>query len=273
MTLTSADFKAFVVEYFAKEHEIDLETKIDWRKWFFKPGMPENMHQLFDDSLMKDVDNLKNVWLHHAEGPGSQVVVSGGQVTYEVNLSVAPDIKDPFLVWLREHMAEMLELPGFLSSQLVSDPSFKSTEAGEAGWLGFVASYRVRDAAAMQAYLDVHAAKMRGTNPFVGKCRAWRRMLHHAPTTPTATDLASFTCSQTTLFLKDLLDNHAGKFTVPLLDEMDELYKLSDKRNSEIRFNWLCRDVAFVQGLQGLIEGIDRVTFRKLPQMAALPLR
>ena len=124
LTLTSGEFKAFVIEYFSTQHDIDLSQKLDWDKWFFGPGMPENMRELFpDDSLLVAAVGLKDVWVS------------------------------------------------------------KSRE-------------------------------------------------------PAATDVDGWTCSQTTIFLKELLEHHVQDLSVQQLTQMDSLYKLSERRNSEIRFNW-----------------------------------
>ena len=119
-------FRDFVVEYFQENHDIDLAAKIDWDKWFFQPGMPQGLRELFDDSLMAATIALKDVWI----GNGA------------------------------------------------------------------------------------------------------------ADAQPSATDLDKWTCSQTTLWLKELLEKHTSALSVEALDRMDSLYGLSERRNSEIRFNW-----------------------------------
>jgi hypothetical protein len=79
-----------------------------------------------------------------------------------------------YLIWLKPHMDDMLALPGFVAARLHSVASPKV--AGRVDW---VASYDLQDAAAMQAYLDVHSAKLRGSMPekFKGKVSFTRRTL------------------------------------------------------------------------------------------------
>jgi quinol monooxygenase YgiN len=95
-------------------------------------------------------------------------------IIYEVSLSAEAAIAQPFLAWLRSHIAEMLALPGFVDAQLyrVDDP----VESDRCGWC---VAYRLRDRAALDSYLDEHAAGMRedGLRRFGGRFRASRRIL------------------------------------------------------------------------------------------------
>jgi len=73
---------------------------------------------------------------------------------YEVNLEIDAAIADAYRAWLREHVAQMLTLPGFLSAQVfeVLDPPPAS------GRIALCCQYRLCDADALQAYFDHHAA-------------------------------------------------------------------------------------------------------------------
>lgn len=79
-----------------------------------------------------------------------------GNVIYEVNLDVDAAIGDAFLAWLRDHVTEMLALPGFLDARIsaIEDPP--------PGRLLWCVHYRVRSRAALQDYFDHHAAALRG---------------------------------------------------------------------------------------------------------------
>lgn len=96
-------------------------------------------------------------------------------ITYEVTIEIDPAIRSDYLAWLRPHVDEILALPGFLGAQVseVREP------ACEDGWIGFCTHYRLRDAAALQAYLRDHAQRLRadGVARFGGRMRASRRVL------------------------------------------------------------------------------------------------
>lgn len=97
-----------------------------------------------------------------------------GPVVYEVNLDVESAIADEYRTWLQAHVADMLALPGFVSAELleVIEPVTDSRAA-------FCVHYRLRDAAALEAYLHEHAARMRaeGVARFGDRFRAGRRIL------------------------------------------------------------------------------------------------
>jgi hypothetical protein len=94
-------------------------------------------------------------------------------VIYEVTLHAKTEIADAYLAWLREHIAQMLALPGFESAEL--DALIDESPA-ERGWC---VRYRLRDRAALDAYLRAHAARMRadGIARFGDAFRAQRRVM------------------------------------------------------------------------------------------------
>lgn len=97
------------------------------------------------------------------------------RVLYEVTLRVQPDIAEAYLVWLHEHVAQMLALPGFLEASV-----WRVTEPAPADdGVEFCCHYTLRDAAALDAYLAGHAPHMRaeGQRRFGGKFTAQRRVL------------------------------------------------------------------------------------------------
>ena len=100
------------------------------------------------------------------------------EVIYEVNLDIDAGIAAEYRSWLHAHVAQMLALPGFIDAQLhdVVDP------APAAGRIVICTRHRLRDAAALQAYFDQHAERMRGDGiaRFAGRFSATRRVLQAA---------------------------------------------------------------------------------------------
>ncbi len=94
-------------------------------------------------------------------------------ILYEVVIDVAPEIRDDYLTWLRPHMDEMLTFDGFLSADLYVNSEDKNE---------ITCHYRLRDRAAMDAYLDGPAKAMRadGVERFGDKMKARRRILEIA---------------------------------------------------------------------------------------------
>ena len=95
-------------------------------------------------------------------------------VVYEVNLDLERAIADEYRGWLRQHVAQMLALPGFISAQV-----FDVLEPAAEGRIAYCVHYRLRDAAALADYLRHHAARMRqeGIARFGDRFRASRRVL------------------------------------------------------------------------------------------------
>lgn len=98
-------------------------------------------------------------------------------VIYEVNLDVDAALAAEYRAWLREHVAQMLALPGFVSAR-----TFEVVDPPAPGRLCLCVHYRLRDAAALQAYFEQHAARMRGDGAarFGDRVRASRRVLRCA---------------------------------------------------------------------------------------------
>lgn len=105
--------------------------------------------------------------------------MSAGETIYEVSLDIDAAVAAEFLDWLRGHIDEICALPGFLGADLheVADP------APAAGRLALCVRYRLRDAAALQAYLRDHAPRMRaeGLARFEGRFGASRRTMQVMP--------------------------------------------------------------------------------------------
>lgn len=104
--------------------------------------------------------------------------MSRGAVLYEVTLSVERAIAGEYRAWLDAHVAQMLALPGFTGAEvfeLVETPP-------DAARLVLCVHYRLRDEAALEAYLRDHAVAMRadGIARFGDRFRASRRVLRPA---------------------------------------------------------------------------------------------
>ncbi len=93
---------------------------------------------------------------------------------YEVNLKVKPEIQEDFLIWLREHVEQMLELDCFLSAEL-----YQSQEADNEDEIEYVAQYEVKSREELEDYFEKHAADMRqkGFDAFGEDFQAQRRIL------------------------------------------------------------------------------------------------
>ncbi|HVN42485.1 MAG TPA: DUF4286 family protein [Steroidobacteraceae bacterium] len=96
-------------------------------------------------------------------------------VLYEVNLEADAAIEAAFDTWLRDHVADMLQLPGFRSAEILSDP------AAPSGRVRRSVQYRLRDQAALDAYVREQAPRMRavGEAKFGDRFTAQRRVLAH----------------------------------------------------------------------------------------------
>ena len=94
-------------------------------------------------------------------------------IVYVVDLEVDAGIAPEYLSWLREHVREMLALPGFVDAQI-----FEPLEPAPAGQAAYSVHYELRDRAAYEAYLQDHAGRMRAAGARFGhRVRASRRLL------------------------------------------------------------------------------------------------
>jgi quinol monooxygenase YgiN len=96
-------------------------------------------------------------------------------IVYEVTLHVDEAVAEAYRGWLQEHVAAMLALPGFVDARTfdVLQPALPD------GRVGFCVQYRLHDEAALDAYLETHAAGMReaGRQRFGEAFSAARRVL------------------------------------------------------------------------------------------------
>jgi antibiotic biosynthesis monooxygenase (ABM) superfamily enzyme len=96
-------------------------------------------------------------------------------IVYEVNLFVRREIEAAYRAWLDAHVREIVALPGFLGAEVFE----RREPVAAAGELALCTQYRLRDAAALQAYLHEHAPRLRadGVARFGESFRAERRVL------------------------------------------------------------------------------------------------
>lgn len=100
------------------------------------------------------------------------------KVIYEVNIEVDASAHEEYRVWLRDHVAEILALPGFTGAKV-----FEVLEPPpSAGRVGLCVQYSLRDQAALDDYLRDHAPRLRadGLARFGDRFQATRRVLRGA---------------------------------------------------------------------------------------------
>ena len=94
-------------------------------------------------------------------------------VVYVVDLDVEAALANEYLAWLREHVREMLALPGFAAAQI-----YERLETSSPGRVAYSVHYRLRDRASYDAYLREHAPRMRAAGArFADRVHASRRLL------------------------------------------------------------------------------------------------
>lgn len=99
-------------------------------------------------------------------------------IVYRVELEMATALRAEYLPWLRAHVAEMLALPGFIAAEIL----LRGEPPAAPGCCVCVVDYRLRDRAAWEDYLRLHAPSMRaaGRERFGTRVRASRQLLEVA---------------------------------------------------------------------------------------------
>lgn len=99
----------------------------------------------------------------------------GKKVIYEVNIEVDAAAHDEYRVWLHDHIAEILALPGFAGAKV-----FEVLEPPpSAGRVGLCVQYALKDRVSLDEYLRDHAPRLRadGVARFGDRFQASRRIL------------------------------------------------------------------------------------------------
>lgn len=94
-------------------------------------------------------------------------------IVYVVDLDLDAALAPEYLPWLRDHVREMLALPGFVGAQILERLEPSSPER-----IAYSVHYHLRDRTAYDAYLREHAPRMRAAGArFAERLRAFRSVL------------------------------------------------------------------------------------------------
>ena len=96
-------------------------------------------------------------------------------IVYEANIKVRESVADEYRAWLRDHVRELLTLPGFVSAEvMVVEPTEPTPDEQE-----LVVAYRLESHHALLRYLKEHAPTMRAKahQHFEGQFQIHRRIL------------------------------------------------------------------------------------------------
>jgi len=96
-------------------------------------------------------------------------------VIYEVNLSIDEEIYSEYLVWLKEHVQQMLQFPGFIQASFL-----KPEQEENAPQEKLTVQYQLESRDDLQKYFTEFAPKMRedGIRRFGNKFSAERRIFN-----------------------------------------------------------------------------------------------
>lgn len=94
-------------------------------------------------------------------------------VLYEVNLAIDEAVYPQFQLWLKKHVKEMLQLPGFMQARILK-PEHERTKEQEK----LTVQYQLENREFLDVYFAEFAPKMReeGLNLFKDKFSAQRRI-------------------------------------------------------------------------------------------------
>ena len=90
-------------------------------------------------------------------------------IIYEVNLTIDKQIIEEFYQWLKEHVNEMLKLPGFTRAEIFKERKKDAISV----------RYHLEHSQHLENYLNYHAKRMRdeGVKKFKDRFFATRRIL------------------------------------------------------------------------------------------------
>ncbi|MDE2140110.1 MAG: DUF4286 family protein [Gammaproteobacteria bacterium] len=147
-------------------------------------------------------------------GSAGLPAASGGEIIYEVTLDIQRRAAGRFDAWLKQHMRDMLALPGFLDARLL--PAEEIPPLADAHSVRRVVQYRLAGKQDLENYLSQHAARMRAESTrYFGKRLAARRRLLDADGRELAPDAAVATAlTQPTLRCQNCNAVLLGRFCV-----------------------------------------------------------
>ncbi len=92
---------------------------------------------------------------------------------YEVNLQINTDILAEYMSWLKDHIQEILNLPGFKQAILLNEQNSEKSNN-----TNITIQYYLNSQENLNNYLENHAHKMRadGLNRFKNRFTATRRI-------------------------------------------------------------------------------------------------
>lgn len=96
-------------------------------------------------------------------------------VIYEVKLNIRPEIYQDFINWLKEHIDEMLALPGFIQASLLKPEGGANSETK-----ALTVQYQLENMSDLDRYFVEFAPKMRdeGIKRFQDQFSAERNVFH-----------------------------------------------------------------------------------------------
>lgn len=96
-------------------------------------------------------------------------------IIYEVNITIPQLISDEFVLWLQDHIKQMLLLPGFVEAKLFHEIVSEKSEHEKK----YVVHYFLNDQNSLEAYFLNHAQNMRaeGVKKFGDSLKVTRRTL------------------------------------------------------------------------------------------------
>ncbi|XP_052779283.1 leukotriene A-4 hydrolase-like [Mya arenaria] len=111
-SVTTADWKAFLLEYFNTEEDAGKLATVDWQGWMYEPGMPPQK-PVYDTSLAENCEELRNRWLGLSDDQLTQFTLSDIEdfqpMQIEQFLSGFAD-HDPISCAKVKHMGEVYKL-------------------------------------------------------------------------------------------------------------------------------------------------------------------
>ncbi len=100
-------------------------------------------------------------------------------ITYEVNLTIDPEIAEDYEHWLKSHILQVLDSPGFKDAKVFEVQAMKGVDPTAAKQKQLVVQYRVETKDDLESYLMERAPRLReeALDEFGDQFSATRRVL------------------------------------------------------------------------------------------------